>query len=451
MINERHAKILEARGFEIELLEALGIASNSRLGSDCIAIPIVRDGVKINSKYRTIAGERRYVQNTGQRPCFWNADRISDPTLVDCPLIITEGEFDAIAAIQAGFGRVVSVPNGAPELQRDEDDEDTRTELYRYIKTAPAELAECKEIILAVDRDAAGIALLNDLALRLGRARCKWVKYPGTCKDLADVLQHFGQRGVAEAINRAQWMEIDGLYRMSELPPLPKIVPLDSGFPGLQPHYRLRPGDLTVVTGIPGHGKTTVILDIVCRMVMRHSWRACLASFEMTPQRELRRFLRTWHGARLVVEMSPQALSNADHWIDQNFLFVAPGEDDDVTLEWLMERLSSAVVRHGVKLQVGRSVERNRARPAAAHDADRIHRLCAAGAQALRSEAPGSPDHRRPPQDAAARSGWEISVPIALRHQRQRPLVQPAGGRHHRLAWQGPAHHRAGRQVALPR
>jgi twinkle protein len=352
MINERHAKILEARGFEIELLEALGIASNSRLGSDCIAIPIVRDGVKINTKYRTIAGERRYVQNTGQRPCFWNADRISDPTLVDCPLIITEGEFDAIAAIQAGFGRAVSVPNGAPELQRDEDDEDTRTELYRYIKTAPAELAECKEIILAVDRDAAGIALLNDLALRLGRARCKWVKYPGTCKDLADVLQHFGQRGVAEAINRAQWMEIDGLYRMSELPPLPEIVPLDSGFPGLQPHYRLRPGDLTVVTGIPGHGKTTVILDIVCRMVMRHSWRACLASFEMTPQRELRRFLRTWHGARLVVEMSPQALSNADHWIDQNFLFVAPGEDDDVTLEWLMERLSSAVVRHGVKLQV---------------------------------------------------------------------------------------------------
>ena len=39
-----------------------------------------------------------------------------------------------------------------------------------------------------------------------------------------------------------------------DLPPLPEIVPLDSGFPGLQPHYRLRPGDLTVVTGIPGVG-----------------------------------------------------------------------------------------------------------------------------------------------------------------------------------------------------
>jgi len=29
-----------------------------------------------------------------------------------------------------------------------------------------------------------------------------------------------------------------------------------------------------------------------------------------------------------------------------------PGEDDDVTLEWLVERLSSAVVRHGVGLLI---------------------------------------------------------------------------------------------------
>ena len=106
---------------------------------------------------------------------------------------------------------------------------------------------------------------MNDMALRLGRVRCKWVKYPRGCKDLADVLQAFGQRGVVETINRAQWMEIDGLYRMSELPPLPETPPHDSGFPGLAPHYRLRPGDVVVVTGIPGHGKTTFVNDIACR------------------------------------------------------------------------------------------------------------------------------------------------------------------------------------------
>jgi twinkle protein len=139
---------------------------------------------------------------------------------------------------------------------------------------------------------------------------------------------------------------------MSELPPLPETPPHDSGFPGLAPHFRLRPGDLTVVTGIPGHGKTTVVNDIACRMVERHKWRVAFASFEQIPQRDHKRWLRTWYTGRFVAEQSPEELSLADHWIEQNFLFVVPGEDDDVTLEWLVERLSSAVVRHGVKLLI---------------------------------------------------------------------------------------------------
>jgi len=97
MISERHAKILEARGFDIELMERLGIESSSRLGRDCIAIPVMQGGVRINTKYRTIAGEKRFSQEPGARQIFWNVDRISDETLFGQPLITTEGEMDAIA------------------------------------------------------------------------------------------------------------------------------------------------------------------------------------------------------------------------------------------------------------------------------------------------------------------------------------------------------------------
>ena len=237
MINERHAKLLEARGFDIEILENLGIESSAKLGPDTIAIPIYEAGVRVNTKYRTIAGEKRFCQEPGVRPVFWNVDRISDETLKDQPLIITEGELDAAAAIQCGFGRVVSVPNGAPA--EPEQDAGAR---YKFVENAPKALNDCKEIILAVDGDAPGIALMNDLALRLGRVRCRWVKYPRGCKDLADALSAFGQRGVVETINRAQWFEIDGLYRMADLPPLPVLIPLDSGFPGLGEHWRWRDG-----------------------------------------------------------------------------------------------------------------------------------------------------------------------------------------------------------------
>jgi hypothetical protein len=35
----------------------------------------------------------------------------------------------------------------------------------------------------------------------------------------------------------------------------------------------------------------------------------------------------------------------ADAWIDQHFRFIAPKEDDNVTLEWLLERAHAAVIR----------------------------------------------------------------------------------------------------------
>ena len=348
MLNDRHAKLLEDRGLDAELLERLGVESDSRPGSDFISIPYFDGTAQVNVKRRTIAGEKRFYQDAGARQIFWNVNVIADPTLEHQPLIVTEGEFDAMAAIQAGFGRVVSVPNGAPASAAGEDP----SERYRFIDNAPKALGQCREIILAVDSDGPGINLLNDLALRLGRARCKWVRYPRDCKDLGDALRAYGARGVVESISRAQWMEVDGLYRMSELPPLPPAVPHASGFPGLDEHFRLRPGDLTVVTGIPSHGKTTIVNDICCRMVVRHKWPVAFASFEQVPQRDHRRWLRTWYCARRVIDQEARQTAEADDWIDKNFLFVVPAEDDDATLGWVIERMSSAVIRHGIRIVV---------------------------------------------------------------------------------------------------
>jgi twinkle protein len=345
MLNERHAKLLEDRGFDVELLEKLGIESSKKLGPDTIAIPILEGGVRTNTKYRTISGDKRFSQDPGAKPVFWNVDCVTDETLKNEPLIITEGELDAIAVIQSGFGRVVSVPNGAPTEEGQE-----ATARYKFLENAPRDLSACKNIILAVDSDRAGIALMNDLALHLGRARCRWVKYPAGCKDPAAVLEKYGSRDVVEVINRAQWFEVDGLYRMAELPPLPELTPLDSGFPGLKDHWKLREGDLAVVSGVPSAGKTTVVNVIACMMAMRHHWPVVFASFEQVPQRDHRRFLRTWFNGKLAAHQTLEEIDKADAWINQNFLFVVPGDDDEPTFEWVLERLSTAVIRHGVKV-----------------------------------------------------------------------------------------------------
>lgn len=348
MLNDRHIRLLEERGLDAELLTSYGVASDSSAGPDAIAIPYYDGENIVNTKRRTIAGEKRFWQDAGARPIFWNINAINDPTLVELPLIITEGELDAFAALQAGYARCVSAPNGAPKSEMGERASDR----YAFLDNAPKALADCREIIIATDGDAPGLALLNDLALRLGRARCKWVRYPRECKDLGDALRLYGIRGVIETINRAQWMQVDGLYRMSELPPLPPSVPHASGFPGLDEHFRLRLGDFTVVTGIPSMGKTTVVNDIACRMAERHQWRTAFASFEQVPQRDHRRWLRTRYCGKREMDQDAREQTAADDWIDKNFLFVVPDEDDSPTLDWMLERFATAVVRHGVRIVI---------------------------------------------------------------------------------------------------
>lgn len=344
-LTPRHADLLEARGLDVELIERLGVASCSRLGADTIAIPYLRDSQIVGTKYRTISGEKRFAQDVGSAQILYNWDCLVDKTLVSQPLIITEGEMDCWSAIQAGYQRCVSVPGGAPSTQIGE----RSSAKYAFLDAMPA-LDDTDTIILAVDGDEPGNALRADLALRLGGRRCKWLRYPQGCKDLNDALQRFGVGGVVETINRAEWL-VGNVYRMRDIPPVPIAEPHDSGFPGLHEHYRLRVGDLAVVTGIPSHGKSSFVGDVACRMAMRHKWPVCFAAFEQT-QGDHRRMLRSWYGGALEKSLDHEMRDRADHWINEHFSFIVPDDSSFPTLEWVLERFAVSALRFGSRLFV---------------------------------------------------------------------------------------------------
>jgi twinkle protein len=343
---KRHGELLEARGLDVELLERLGIDSCDKLGPSTIAIPYFQGEKIVGIKYRTISGEKRFSQEPGSAQVLYNWNCLVDPTLEIQPLTITEGEIDCWAALQAGFPRTVSVPGGAPNTAIGE----RSSTKYGFIDEMPA-LPSTTTFMLATDNDDPGAALRADLALRLGSKRCRWVKYPVGCKDLADALQRYGERGVAESLNRSQWL-IGNVYRMSDIPPVAEALPCDSGFPGLSDHYRLRLGDLTVVTGVPSGGKSTFILDLASRMASRHKWPVCFASFEQEPTHDHRRELRKWYGGGMVGSLDTETLAKADRWIDEHFAFVVPDDDTHATLSWVMERLAVAALRFGSRLFV---------------------------------------------------------------------------------------------------
>lgn len=343
MLRAEHQEILEKRGLDGETLDRYGVISDK---GNWIKIPYTLKGKTVNWKSRTISGDKEFRQEKDAVKCFWNADCLDDESLADKPLIITEGELDAMIALQCGFPRTVSVPDGAPmEMVGDKE-----SRKYNYLESA--KLDGVKEIILATDSDAPGINLMNDLALRLGKARCKWVKYPKGCKDLNEVFLKYKLKGITETIARAQWCRVDGIYRMSELPPVLEQEKHVIGMMDLSKHYNIRKGDFCVLTGTPSHGKTSFMNEVACRMAMNHNWNIAFASFEQKPQLDHRRNLRSWFNSKRVKDMNTKEIQEADTWIDKHFTFIVPDEDDEINLQWVLEKVATAKIRNNAELIV---------------------------------------------------------------------------------------------------
>lgn len=449
MLNDRHIALLEERGFDVELLTKLGVGEYPKFGPDWVEIPYFENGQRVNAKFRSIAGEKKFVQEAGARKCFWNIDVLSDRTLDDLPLIITEGEFDAMAAIQAGFPRVISVPDGAPAEAQGEDDTGVK---YSYLEGPKPLLRDVREIIIASDSDGPGVNLLNDLAIRLGKHRCKWVRYPVGCKDLNDALKRFGVRGVVETINRAQWMKVGGVYRMSELPPLSMPTAHNIGIAGLYKHYRVRLGDFAVVTGIPSHGKTSFVGEVIARMASDpHNWNIAVASFEQKPQTDHRRALRTFYNRKLVAWQTEEEKNAADAWIDKQFSFIVPDEDDEVDLKWVLERCQAAIVQYGAKIVViDPWNEMDHVRPSDMSLTEytgfaikqfrklaskyQVHVIVVAHPTKLRPEKPGTPLPIPNLYDISDSSHWNNKADVGIiihRKDDERTLIRIAKSRYH--------------------
>jgi len=117
-------------------------------------------------------------------------------------------------------------------------------------------------------------------------------------------------------------------------------------------HMKLRLGDFSVWTGVPGHGKTTFINDFMNRIIEGYDLKICFASFEQNPQTDHKRALRTWYAGKLVKDMGESELQAADAWIDKRYMFIVPDESETCDLKWLIEQMEIVVLRHGVKIIV---------------------------------------------------------------------------------------------------
>lgn len=342
----KHREWIELRGLDPNLAARFGIATKREGGADWLSVPYVERGRTINHKYR-LASQKRHRMDEGAPLTLWNHDVLL--TNADKPLIITEGEWDALTVIQSGFSRCVSVPNGAPQQKTDSPEEAKR---YEFLWRSKDLLDRVKRIIIATDNDEPGRILAADLARWLGPERCEFIEYPDGAKDLNDVLKSHGQAGVASVIGKAKAYPVKGLYRLEDFPAPPPRTSLSVGIAGMDDYFRLTLGTFSVISGWAGHGKTSLLMRMLANL-MQSGVSVALGSFETLPRPILERRMRACiYGCG---EIGPKANTPgpADELLAKRLSVIAHtarDEDTELDLEYIIELAKVAVLRDGVRL-----------------------------------------------------------------------------------------------------
>ncbi|WP_162815841.1 DnaB-like helicase C-terminal domain-containing protein [Microvirga aerophila] len=332
-------------------LERLGV------GSGAVFFPeLHRESEALVFSYRA-AGEmvnwkaaafpvKAFTSKKGGKLQFWNVERVIGSETV----FITEGEMDAASLVEAGIPveQVISVPNGA-RSRTSEDPTELRG--YAYVEDALRNgLSRTKRFVCCGDNDGPGGALRADLVRLFGAARFYYVEWPDGCKDANDVLRTFGPAVLHELVtHRALPWPVNGLYRLGDLPELPPLTLWHPGFAEWESKVHLAPRTLSVVTGHPGHGKTTLFMQIWYQICRAYGLTAAIASFETRAKPHHRRTLRQLHAGKLEHAMTDQDTQAADNWINDHFLWLLHPEQRP-SLEWFLDMAEVTVSRHGARI-----------------------------------------------------------------------------------------------------
>ena len=339
------------RGIEPETAINCGIYSEQ--GGATLVFPFLEGGVAVNEKYRR--KNKQFSQRPDGKRTFWNWQGLELAAQEGKALVITEGEMDALSAIESGYPWSVSVPDGAPQKRSEGFQSREEDQKFKFLWNNESLLDKVKTFILASDNDEPGKVLNYELQKRLGAERCKFVTYPEGCKDLNEVLIKHGKQSVIECLLSAKDYPIVGLYRPNEFPPIPAALK-HSYSTGLgwqhDQHIKILLGKFMVVTGIPGHGKSEWSDSLVLSLAQKHNWKICVCSTEIDneeyEENSVARILR-----RPLKDVAEHEPAKAKQFYQDHFIFVTNNTmeaDMELTLEKLIDLAEIAIIRDGCKV-----------------------------------------------------------------------------------------------------
>jgi archaellum biogenesis ATPase FlaH len=253
----------------------LGLRVDSR--GKWVAFPWMRRGECLGIKYRILpAYEGNYPQRFDREPgcesVLFNVDALEAHEAI----VLASGESDALTLLSLGFENVVATTTGETSIP----------------PSAVEALAKKAKVLIPFDNDAAGQKGARELGKRIGFDRTWLVTLPPGVKDVNDFLGKDGTRdafevllagavqfdvpsilSVGQALDRLEEEKTIGSWdQIEEMTPWPSLN---------RRLGRWRAGNLIVLSGPQGTGKTTFALNVATSWAAK-SFPTLLYCLEMT-------------------------------------------------------------------------------------------------------------------------------------------------------------------------
>lgn len=353
---ERAYDWLALRGITRETAQRAGVTAGHQFLEGqlqhCVGFAYRDDGRTYAVKWRATA-TKAFLQ-TGSAASLYLAEHLQHGG----PMAITEGECDCLALRQAGVP-AVSVPSGAPGHVRQPASATAHRHLD-YLDPQEALIVAAKRVVIATDADEPGNILAEELARRVGKAKCFRAHWPDGCKDANEVLVRHGPDVLRECMADAEPWPVKGLYdsahftdEVDDLYTSGLSKGESTGYPDVDELYTVLPGQLCVVTGIPSMGKSSWIDQVMVNLALIRDWRFAVCSFENPPKVHIAKLCQLYLGKPFFQGVTPRMeradLARALAWVKDHFVFLYQGDGAQSPIEDIVERMRAAVLRYGIR------------------------------------------------------------------------------------------------------
>lgn len=265
---------------------------------------------------------------------FYNLDGIKNAKDV----YIVEGEMDCLTMIEAGYPNTVSVPNGANKKTNNLDYLDN---CYQYFEGI-------ERVFILTDNDEPGENLAQELARRIGVEKC----YRVDVSPYKDVNEQLCKTAKVD-VSQTKPFPITGIFSSEDHWDALEYL-LKNGFPpGWKPRNRLgeqlsfHPGYTTILTGIPGHGKSEVLDQILMQLCIDYNLKGGYFTPENWPTEiHILKLVEKLIGKSAWTKENRGEINQAKHFLNDRVYWIYPEEGYD--LETILNKVRQAVLKYGI-------------------------------------------------------------------------------------------------------